>query len=189
MCLLLQSDLVSTVVDRKDHSSHPFHLTFQSTVTLKILHWFGILKSLFCKLLFPRMIPILSSFFASMIFLRNPRQLWDITLCGLHSVLQAHTSSTINQSIQKTRQNYKCNPGFIIAVTLSFFVDDFTEEGSNNTNSILRWEFKVTKGRINDAKVLEIKSRSVIFLRKAKFVKEANSKKIVDNERFVSFKS
>lgn len=104
-------------------------------------------------------------------------------------MLQAHTSSTINQSIQKTRQNYKCNPEFIIAVTLSFFVDDFTEGGSNNTNSILRWEFKVTKGRINDAKVLEIKSRSVIFLRKAKFVKEANSKEIVDNERFVSFKS
>ena len=50
-------------------------------------------------------------------------------------VLQAHTFSTVEQSIQKHVKNYKCNTDFITAIT--FFVEDFT--GGMGTNTQIRY--------------------------------------------------
>ena len=68
--------------------------------------------------------------------------------------------------MQKHVKNYICDPEFITAVLLSFFVDDFTGGGNNLQNTFelfkklkiqfFEGKFNITKWRTNDAKLRQL---------------------------------
>ena len=120
-----------------------------------MLLWLGILKILFCKLQFPRMIALTSGFFGSIMFPRNVPSLWDITLQGPYLLLQVCPYSSTEH-----------DPDLITLVQHSFFADDFAW-GSNNTQNsfelfkklktgFLEGKFNVTKWCTNDKKSRQI---------------------------------